>query len=458
MPRSMWRGAISFGMVAIPVRLYLATESKSVSFRLLCPNDQTPVRNKRWCPEEDREIGWSEALRGYEVGKDEYVIVTDADLDELPADHDAHDRDRRVLPGLGDRSRRLPQERVLPGAGGGRRQAVCAAPSRRSRRPAPSPSARSLCATASISAVLRSTSRACCSTPCTGRTRSARRASWRFPSRAPDVAKKELDMAVMLVENMSAHFDPARYHDDYREALIQVVEAKLNNQPIERPEVHETGKVTDLMAALKASVEAAKSRRTESAEAEESGVERRPNRPAGAGRPEASRSRRVTGRASLSRAALAAFADPLPFRSPTPPQLPGYIPIEASVPCAEPFDDHDWLFSVDWDGARALLFLDPGGSGPHPGGDARRPRPALPRRVRHSVHQGRAGCGARRRHRRARSGGTSRPRGIRAAARRRGRRGRRASRGVPVLRRPAPGRPVDPRLAAGSSPRRARAS
>ena len=80
----MWRGAISFGMVAIPVRLYLATESKSVSFRLLCPADHTPVRNKRWCPEEDREIGWSEAVRGYEVGKDEYVVVTDQDLDDLP--------------------------------------------------------------------------------------------------------------------------------------------------------------------------------------------------------------------------------------------------------------------------------------------------------------------------------------------------------------------------------------
>lgn len=77
----------------------------------------------------------------------------------------------------------------------------------------------------------------------------------------------------------------------------------------------------------------------------------------------------------MSRAALAAF-DPLPFRSPTPPQLPGYIPIEASVPCAEPFDDRDWLFSVDWDGARALLFMDPGGAvriqGEMPGDLARR--------------------------------------------------------------------------------------
>jgi bifunctional non-homologous end joining protein LigD len=70
----------------------------------------------------------------------------------------------------------------------------------------------------------------------------------------------------------------------------------------------------------------------------------------------------VAGRPSLSRAALAAIGEPLPFRTPTPPQLPGYIPIETAVPCAEPFDDHDWLFSVDWDGARALLYLDPSGS------------------------------------------------------------------------------------------------
>jgi bifunctional non-homologous end joining protein LigD len=84
----------------------------------------------------------------------------------------------------------------------------------------------------------------------------------------------------------------------------------------------------------------------------------------------------VAGRASLSRAALAASGDHLPFRSPTPPKLPGYIPIETPVPCAEPFDDHDWLFGVDWDGARALLFLDPSGAvriqGEMPGDLARR--------------------------------------------------------------------------------------
>jgi len=75
----MWRGAISFGLVAIPVRLYLATESKSVSFRLLCPTCHEPIRNRRWCPSENREIGWNEAVRGYEVGKDEYVVIDDQD-------------------------------------------------------------------------------------------------------------------------------------------------------------------------------------------------------------------------------------------------------------------------------------------------------------------------------------------------------------------------------------------
>src|ERR1019366_4199520 len=72
MPRSMWRGAISFGMVAIPVRLYLATESKSVSFRMLCPDCHTPIRNRRWCPNEDKEIPWSSTIRGFEVGKDAF--------------------------------------------------------------------------------------------------------------------------------------------------------------------------------------------------------------------------------------------------------------------------------------------------------------------------------------------------------------------------------------------------
>ena len=66
-------------------------------------------------------------------------------------------------------------------------------------------------------------------------------------------------------------------------------------------------------------------------------------------------------RAGLSRGAATAVEEPLLFRTPTPPVLPGHISLEASVPCLQPFDDSDWLFSIDWDGIRSLLFLDPSG-------------------------------------------------------------------------------------------------
>ena len=265
----MWRGAISFGMVAIPVRLYLATESKSVSFRLLCPADHTPVRNKRWCPEEDREIGWSEAVRGYEVGKDEYVVVTDQDLDNLPL----------ITTHTIDIVEFCPDSEIE--AGVYLKSAYYLEPEAVGVKPyALLREALEKTGTVAIGKIaLRDREHLCRlalheqglllnTLHWPDEIRSA--AELAIPEQAPDVAKKELDMAVMLVENMSAHFDPARYHDNYREAVIQVVEAKLANKPIERPEVQEPGKVTDLMAALKASVEAAKTRRAEGGASEES--------------------------------------------------------------------------------------------------------------------------------------------------------------------------------------------
>src|SRR6266550_1179650 len=85
MPRSMWKGVVSFGMVSIPIRLYNATESSAkVSFRQLCPDHKSPITYKRWCSEGDHEVAYGEILKGYEVGKDRYVIIDDKDLDNLP--------------------------------------------------------------------------------------------------------------------------------------------------------------------------------------------------------------------------------------------------------------------------------------------------------------------------------------------------------------------------------------
>ncbi|MBV8301195.1 MAG: Ku protein [Candidatus Dormibacteraeota bacterium] len=268
MPRSMWRGAISFGMVAIPVRMYLATESKSVSFRLLCPNDMTPIRNKRWCTVEDREIGWNEVVRGYEVGKDEYVVINDDDLDELPLntthaiDIVEFCPDSEIEAGLYIKSAYY----LEPEAVGNKPYALLRSALEKTGKVAIGKLAlrdrEHLCRIALHDrGILLNTLH------WPDEIRSAAELS--IPEGSADVQKRELDMAVMLVENLSAHFDPERHHDEYREALVKVVEAKLEDRPVERVEAPEPAKVTDLMAALKASIEAAQGRRPAEADAED---------------------------------------------------------------------------------------------------------------------------------------------------------------------------------------------
>lgn len=81
MPRSIWKGAISFGLVTIPVNLYSAVErSETLSFHLLHKKDSSRIENKRFCKEEGVEVPWGDVVKGYEYAKGEYVVVTDEDF------------------------------------------------------------------------------------------------------------------------------------------------------------------------------------------------------------------------------------------------------------------------------------------------------------------------------------------------------------------------------------------
>ena len=82
MARSMWKGNISFGLVNIPVSLYPATEENEYSFNQLCANGHR-IKYKKWCPVEDREVPYTEIKKGYEVEKDNYVIIEKEDLDKI---------------------------------------------------------------------------------------------------------------------------------------------------------------------------------------------------------------------------------------------------------------------------------------------------------------------------------------------------------------------------------------
>ena len=258
----MWRGAISFGMVAIPVRMYLATESKSVSFRMLCPSCLHPIKQRRWCTNEDREVGWTEVVRGFEVGKDEYVPVSDEDLDRLPLPTTSVIEICEFVDDseIGAVHLRSPYY-LEPEAVGAKPYALLRQALERTGRVAVAKLAlrdrEHLCRVASHGNGLLLTT-----------------LHWpdeirdhgelKLPGEDVAIADRELDMAVMLVENLAGSFDPGRYRDAYRDALLAVVEEKRQGlEPTVIP-VAAPAKVMDLMEALKASVDEARRRREDS--------------------------------------------------------------------------------------------------------------------------------------------------------------------------------------------------
>jgi DNA end-binding protein Ku len=259
MPRSIWRGVVSFGMVAIPVRLYLATESKSkVSFNLLCPEHQVRIKNKRWCPEGDHEIVWNDAVRGYEYEKDSYVIMEDEDLDKLPL---SSTKSIDIAGFVNDAE--LPGELYY-------QSAYYLEPEKPAAKPY-----------ALLHKTLEQTGRvALAKFALRERERLVSLRShdgalvmntlhWPDEIRSTEeldlpsdvkVTSKEVAMAANLVDAMAMEFEPDEFKDDYKEALMKIVRAKVEGREdlVAAPEPEAETTVVDLMAALKASVEKAK--------------------------------------------------------------------------------------------------------------------------------------------------------------------------------------------------------
>ncbi len=118
MARSMWRGAIQFGLVTIPVKLYLATESGGIGFNMLHQKDLSRIQMKIYCPVDDEVISRSDTVRGYEWSKGKYVVITDEDLESVPLKTVRSIEIEAFVPGRRGRGegRALRQAGVLPGA------------------------------------------------------------------------------------------------------------------------------------------------------------------------------------------------------------------------------------------------------------------------------------------------------------------------------------------------------
>jgi len=255
MPSATWRGTVSFGLVAIPVRMYRATESGGVSFRMLCASCGSPIQNRRWCPEEEKLIPWDQVERGYEVSRGEFVEISDKDLERLPLPSTDTIEVLEVIADTEiDASLYLDQAYYLePEPSGVRPYALLRQALEQTGRSAVGKIAlrqrEHLCKVSARDDVLilntlrwpdeiRSTQ------------------ALKLPEAKAEVGERELSMAVTLLDNLTTSFDPERYQDEYREALLQVVEAKREQRslPKARP-IAPADNVVDLMAALKKAVE-----------------------------------------------------------------------------------------------------------------------------------------------------------------------------------------------------------
>jgi DNA end-binding protein Ku len=263
MARSMWRGAIQFGLVTIPVRLYLATESKSLSFNMLHASCLNRIQQKIYCPYHDQVIARGDTVRGFEYAKDQYVVVTDEDLTSVPLKTVRAIEIERFVPARsadGEPPRFVKQGYWLEPEAVGRKAfallhevleekglvAICKIVIKdREALAALEPHGRTfLLETLFWPDEIRST------------------AELDLPEEEVAARPAERAMAEQLVAAMTGEFEPDQYRDEYREALMGIIEAKVEGRETAAPAAAEPGgELIDLMAALEASVAAARASR-----------------------------------------------------------------------------------------------------------------------------------------------------------------------------------------------------
>ena len=259
--RAIWKGAVSFGLVSVPVKLYSATESKDISFRQVHAKDGGRIKYQRVCSIDGEEVEYADIAKGYETEDGEMVILTDEDMASLPSESSREISVEKFVPSeqidpmLFEKSYYLEPEKTGAKPYALLREALEAAD-------------RMALVTVSLRnrmslAVLRVRDDVIV----------MQTMMWPDEIRKPDFGSvdtseakpAEVKMATMLVDTLAGDFDADEFEDDYREAVETLVKAKIEGGEVKRtPETKKSsGEVVDLLAALQRSVDAAKTARGE---------------------------------------------------------------------------------------------------------------------------------------------------------------------------------------------------
>ncbi|MFW6774199.1 Ku protein [Nocardioides sp. CPCC 205120] len=258
--RAIWKGAVSFGLVSVPVKLYAATESHDVSFRQVHAKDGGRIRYQRVCSLDGEEVPYADIAKGYETEDGEMVVLDEDDLASLPSSSSREIAVEKFVPSeqidpmLFEKSYYLEPEKSGAKPYALLREALLAADRM-----------------AVVTVAIRNRT-----TIAVLRVRDdvivLQTMMWPDEVRTPDfsvevgeVKDTEVKMARMLVETLAGDFDADEFTDDYAEAVEAVVKAKVEGGEVKRTETttKSSGEVVDLLAALQRSVQAAKKARGE---------------------------------------------------------------------------------------------------------------------------------------------------------------------------------------------------
>ena len=261
MPRSIWSGAISFGLVNVPIKLYSAVSKKTVRFHQLHGETGTRIQQRRVDPSTGEEVSYDDIVKGYEIGKDRYVVITPDELDSLDPEKTRtieiedfvdeseidplyYDHPYYLAPATGAEK---PYRLLLDAMAQAGRVAIARV-------------------------VIRNKEQLVAIRPA-GEALTMSTMNFADEVVSPDAieeiaaeedgkakaTQRELDMAEQLIDSLTSDFDPDKYHDTYRERVLDLIERKAAGEEIAvAPEAPEPAAVPDLMAALEASLQEAK--------------------------------------------------------------------------------------------------------------------------------------------------------------------------------------------------------
>ncbi|MCM3616753.1 Ku protein [Sutcliffiella horikoshii] len=255
---TMWKGSISFGLVNIPIKMYSATEDKDIKLRTLHKECHSPIKYEKVCPNCEKEVEQSDLVKGYEYVKGKYVILSDDELKQLKEEHE--DKSVKIIdfvkledidPIYFNRSYFLG-----PGENGNKAYSLL--------REALADTKKIGVAEITIRskqqlAIVR-VYKDCLVMETVHYPDEVRNVS-EVPSvpERKEVDQKELDTAITLIDQLTTEFDPEKYHDDYREAVLRLVQEKINKEEgTTTPTDTDKSNVVDLMSALQASIERTK--------------------------------------------------------------------------------------------------------------------------------------------------------------------------------------------------------